>query len=123
MEANQVHLVAASVFCDLQQIIHAVESRFASKILGGVGKSNRRDRIHDYVALIHPVMSAYFYTRTLPDTNTASDYPEPDSRAKPFGEHHNGNSCEGRWSGVQFAICGIVIDSWWPPATGATLTH
>src|SRR3989442_9134548 len=88
MEADQVHLVAASVSCDLQQIIHAGESRFAGQIVGDVGNSNRRDRIHDYVALIHPVTTTYLYMGTLPDTNAAFDYSEPDSRAKAFGEQH-----------------------------------
>ena len=88
MEANQVHLVAAAVSCDLQQIIHGAESRFAGQIVGDVGNSNPRNRIHDYVALIHLVTTTYFYMGTLPDTNTASDYPEPDSRAKAFGEQH-----------------------------------
>jgi hypothetical protein len=61
-----------------------------------VGDGNRRNRIHDDVALIHLVTTTNLYTGTLPDTNAASDYPEPDSRSKTFGEHHMGtlpNSC------------------------------
>jgi len=88
MEPNQVHLVAASVSCDFQQIIHAFEPRFAGQIVRNVGESNRRNRIHYDVALIHRITTTHLYTRTLPDTNTAFDYPEPDSRAKTFGEHH-----------------------------------
>ena len=89
MEANQVHLVAASVSCDLQQIINALEPRFAGQIVRDVGDGNRRNRIHDDdVALIHLVTTTYLYMGTRPDPNTASDYPEPDSRAKPFGEQH-----------------------------------
>jgi hypothetical protein len=88
MEANQVHLVAASVSCDLQQIIHAVESRFAGQIVGDVAEGYRRNRIHYDVALIHLVTTTYLYMGTRPDTNTAFDYPEPDSRAKAFGEQH-----------------------------------
>ena len=75
MEANQIHLVAASVSCDSQQIIHAFEPRFAGQLVRDVGNSNRRNRIHDYVTLIHPVTTTHLYTGTLPDTNTASDYP------------------------------------------------
>lgn len=88
MESNQVHLVAFSVSRDLQQIIHALEPRFAGQILRDVGNSNRRNRIHDDVALIHPVTTAHLYMGTRPDTNTARDYPEPDPRAKAFCEHH-----------------------------------
>jgi hypothetical protein len=40
------------------------------------------------VALIHSVTATHLYMGTRPDTNAAFDYPEPDSRAKTFGEHH-----------------------------------
>ena len=55
MEPNQVHLVAAAVSCDLQEIIHAFEPRFASQIGRDVGEGNRRNRIHDDVTLVHPI--------------------------------------------------------------------
>jgi hypothetical protein len=74
MEPNQVHLVAVSVSSDSQQIIHALEPRFAGKILRDVGNSNRGNRIHDDVALIHPVTTTHLYMGTRPDTNTACDY-------------------------------------------------
>jgi triacylglycerol esterase/lipase EstA (alpha/beta hydrolase family) len=93
MEANQVHVLAASVSCDLQQIIHAVESRFSGQIFREVGVGNRQNRVHDYVALIHRVTTAHLYMRTLPDPNAAFDQAEPDSRAKAFGEQHT----ESRW--------------------------
>ena len=88
MKPNQVRIVSATVSGDLHQVIFALESRLAGQVFGDVGHGNRHNRIHDYMALIHRVMTAYFYTRTLPDTNTAFDYPEPDSRAKAFGKHH-----------------------------------
>lgn len=73
MKANQVHLVATSVSCDFQQVINALEARFPGQILRDVGDVDRRNRIHDDVALIHPVTTAYLYTGTLPDPNTALD--------------------------------------------------
>ena len=88
MELNQVHLVAASVSCDLQQIIHAFKPGFAGQIVRDVGDGNRHNRIHYDVAFIHLVTATYLYMGTLPDTNAAFDYPEPDSRAKTFGKHH-----------------------------------
>jgi hypothetical protein len=88
MEPNQVQLVAASMSCDSQQIIDAVESRFTGQIVRDVGDGNRRNRIHDDVALVHPVTATRLYMRTHPDANTASDSPAPDSLSKAFGEHH-----------------------------------
>ena len=89
MEPNQVHLVALSVSRDFQQIIHALKPRFLGQILSEVGESNRGNRIHDDVAIIHLVTTTHLYMGTRPDTNTACDYPEPDSRAKAFGELHS----------------------------------
>jgi hypothetical protein len=88
MEPNQVHLVATAVFCDSQQIIHALEPRFTGQIVRDVGDGHRLNRIHDDVALIHPVTTTHLYMGPRPDANAASDSPAPDSLAKAFGEHH-----------------------------------
>jgi hypothetical protein len=91
MEPNQVHVVAAAVFCDSQHIIHALESRLTGQIVRNVGDGNRRNRIHDDMALVHPVTTTHLYMGTRPDTNAASDSPAADSLAKAFGEHHLGS--------------------------------
>jgi hypothetical protein len=88
MEPNQVHLVATAVFCDSQQIIHALEPGFTGQIVRDVGDGHRLNRIHDDVALIHPVTTTHLYMGPRPDANAASDSPAPDSLAKAFGEHH-----------------------------------
>jgi hypothetical protein len=88
MEPNQVHLVAAAVFCDLQQIIDALEPRLTGQIVGDVGNGDRRNRIHDDVALVHPVTTTHLDMGVRPDANAASDSPAPDSLAKAFGEDH-----------------------------------
>jgi hypothetical protein len=96
MEPNQVHFVAAAVFCDSQQIIHALEPRFAGQVVRDVGDGNRRNRVHDDVAIVHPVATTHPYMGTRPDTYGASDSPAPDSLAKAFGEHHFEASFNGR---------------------------
>jgi hypothetical protein len=88
MKANQIHFVTAPVFCDSQQFIHAFESRFTGEIAGDVGDGNRRNRIDDDVAIVHPVTTPYLDTGALPDANAASDSPEPDSHAKVLAKHH-----------------------------------
>ena len=88
MEPNQVHVVAAAVFRDSEQFIHALESRFASQIIRHVSDGNRLDRIHDDVTLVHRVPATDLYVRIFPDADTALDFPVPYSLAKPFGEHH-----------------------------------
>ena len=86
MEPNQVHLVAAAVSCDSQQVIHAVEPRLTRQIVRDVRNGNRRNRIDDDVALVHRVTATHLYVGTRPDANAASDSPAPDSFAKALGE-------------------------------------
>jgi hypothetical protein len=89
MEPNQVHLVAAAVFCDSQQILHALEPRFTGQIVRDVGDGNRRNRIHDDVALVHPVTTTHLDMGTRPDADAASDSSAPDSLSKALGEQHH----------------------------------
>lgn len=88
MEPNQVHLVAAAVSGDSQQIIHALEPRFTGQIVGDVGDGHRRNGIHDDVALVHPVTPSHLDMGARPDADAASDSSAPDSLSKTFGEQH-----------------------------------
>jgi hypothetical protein len=90
MKPNQVSLVAAAVPRHLQQVIHALEPRFASQIVGNVGHCDRFDRVHDDVPVVHLVTAAHLHMRTRPDANAASDSPASDSLAKALGEYHVG---------------------------------
>ena len=82
MEPYQEDLPAASVSCDRQQVILAVESRFTSEVVGDVGDPDSRDRIHDDVPVLHLVPPARFYKGTHPDANAARDPPAPDPFAQ-----------------------------------------
>ena len=88
MEPNQVHLVAAAVSCDSQHTIDALEPRFTGQIVRDVGDGNRRNRVHDDVAVVHPVMATGLDMGARPDADAASDSSAPDSLSKAFGEHH-----------------------------------
>ena len=90
MEPNQVRLIASAVPCDSQQIIYALEPGFAGQIVRDFGKGNRRNRIHDDVAVVHPVATTDLDVRIRPDANAASDPSPPNSFAKVFGEEHSG---------------------------------
>jgi len=90
MESNQVHVLATAVFCDLQQIIHALEPRFTCQIVRDLGDVNRRNRIYDDVTLVHPVTTTHLYVGTRPDAYAASDSSVPDIIAKALGEDHKG---------------------------------
>lgn len=88
MESDQVNFFSVAVSCDPQQIIHAFEPRFTSQIVRDVGDGNRRNRLHDDVALVHTIATSHLYVGTRPDTNAASDSPESDPLAKAFGKYH-----------------------------------
>src|SRR5262249_43279275 len=88
VEPNQVHVVAAAMFCDAQQIVDALEPGFTGEIVRDVLDSHRLNRIDDDVAVVHRITTAHLDVRTRPDANGASDPPAPDSLAKAFREHH-----------------------------------
>lgn len=86
MEPNQEHLVAGAVSCDSKQIVHAYEPRFMREIVRDVAHPDRSDRIYDYVAVIHPVTTAYPDMGSGPDANSASDSPASYSLPKGSSE-------------------------------------
>ena len=94
MEPNQVGLVAFAVPRDLQEIVNTVESRLAGQIVRDVVDGNRRNRVDDDVPLVHRVAAANLDMEPCPDADAALDSPAPDSVAKPFGEHHDGETSQ-----------------------------
>jgi hypothetical protein len=88
VKANQVHLIAAAMFRRLEQILHALESRFARQIVGDVVDVHRLDRVDDDVAVVHLVAAADFHLLAGPDPDGAADPAAPDAFAKAFGEDH-----------------------------------
>ena len=88
MKSNQEHFLAASVSCDVQQVLHAVEPRFTSEIPGDFAESDRLYRIHHDVTFVHRVTAALLDVSMRPEANAAPDSPAPDSVAKAFRERH-----------------------------------
>ena len=70
------------MFCHLQQVLDALETRFTGQIVGDVLEFNRRNRVHHDVAIVHGVTTAHFDVGTRPDANAASDPSAPDSLPK-----------------------------------------
>lgn len=92
VEPNQKRRVATAVSCDTQQVIDALEPGFTREIVVDIAYGDRRNRVHDDVAVVHPVTTANFHMRTRPDANGASDPPAPDSLPKVFEEHHKSSA-------------------------------
>lgn len=88
MEPNHVHVVAPAVLRQVQQVIDAVKPGFTGQIVGHVGEGDRLNRIHDDVAVVHPVAAADFHVGSRPDANAAPDSAAPNSFAKALGKLH-----------------------------------
>src|SRR5262245_29013025 len=88
VEPDQVHLVAAAVPRDLQQILHACEPRLTGEIVRYVFNAYRRNRIDDDVAVVHSVTTTDFDLEPRPDAYRAPDPAAPNSLAEVFGERH-----------------------------------
>src|SRR5205809_2343456 len=57
-EPNQVDLVTTTVFRCLEQVLHAGETRFARQIMGDIRKTDRHNRIHHNLPLVHAIATA-----------------------------------------------------------------
>jgi hypothetical protein len=90
VEPDQVHVVAASVPRNLQQILNARESGFAGEIIRDVLEVDRFDRIHDDMAFAHGVATTDFDVRAHPDANGAPDSAAANPFAQMLGELHVG---------------------------------
>jgi len=88
MKPNQKDLVAAAMPGDFQQLVHAVEPRLSCKIVGHVVESDRFNRIHRDVPVVHGVTAAHLHMQPLPNPYGASDPAAPNFFAKMFGEYH-----------------------------------
>src|SRR5688572_29578511 len=99
MEPNQVRVGATAVTSGLQQVFHALESRLTRQIGGDIGGVDRRDRIHDDMAVVHPIAPAHLYVRTRPDANSAPDPTAANPFAQLFQELHL-SRCREATSGI-----------------------
>jgi hypothetical protein len=88
VKPNQEHLVAAAMLGDSQQLLYAVEPRLSREIVGHVVESDRFNRIHHNVPVVHGVAAANLHMPPLPDPYGAPDPAAPNFFAKMFGEYH-----------------------------------
>jgi len=76
------------MFCDLEQVQNAKESRLARQLRSDIWKPYRLNRIDLNLAFLHTVSRAYFDAGTHPDSHTASDFSAAYPLAKSFSERH-----------------------------------
>ena len=88
MEADEVDVVSAAVFCDFQEIEDAQKSGRAGEFGGDVGETDGLDRVDLDFAFFHAVTVPNSDARGLPDADTACDVAGADTVAKAPGKEH-----------------------------------
>src|SRR5690242_14612182 len=88
VEPDQINILAPAVFCDLEQIQNAKESRLASQFGCNIREADLLNRINLNFAFLHSISPAYVDARTHPDSHAASDFSAAYALAEPFREHH-----------------------------------
>ena len=88
MEADQIDILAATVFCDFEQIQNAEESGLACQFRSNVGKSEGLDGVDFDGSFFHWVALADGDVGANPKTNRTGNFAAADGFAKTFGEYH-----------------------------------
>lgn len=100
MESNQIDVFAPAVFRDLEELGHIFETRTSCQAWRDVGHTDRPNRIHFDLTLIHAVTPARLDVGTCPYSNTAGNSASAHSLSELLGEDHSASlplrSFEGR---------------------------
>ena len=76
------------MFCDLEQVQNAKESRLARQLRSDIWKPHRLNRIDLNLAFLHTISCAYSDAGTHPESHTASDFSPTNALAKSFSKRH-----------------------------------
>src|SRR6185295_16243968 len=88
VESDQIDVLAAAVFRDLEELDDVFEARASREVWSDLGQTDRPNRIHFDLALIHAVPPANLDVGTGPDSNAAGDGAPSHSFPEPLGEDH-----------------------------------
>lgn len=73
MKADEIHVLSAPMFRNLEQVDNAGKTRGTRQCWRDIAEANRRDRIDLNVTFFHRITPARCNTRTLPYANAALD--------------------------------------------------
>src|SRR5262245_52828163 len=102
VEANQIHVFAATMLRDREQILHVHESGLARQVVGGVVELDRLDRVGLDLTFIHGIAPADLDVGVHPDADAAPDSPAADPFAKALGEDHSGSLRPSEFGSVKW---------------------
>ncbi len=90
MKSDQIDILAAAVFRNLEQVDQTVEAGLTRELRGDIRKPNGLNGIDFNLAFVHRITAAHPDARTHPDANAAGDVAAPHAVAKTFREDHRG---------------------------------
>ena len=88
MESNQIDVLALAVFRDLEEIGHTFKTRTSCQVWRDVGQTDRLNRIHFDLTLVHAVAPPDLDVGIRPYPNTDGDGASPYAFSEPPGENH-----------------------------------
>jgi hypothetical protein len=89
MEPDQVHVLAATVLRDLEEVDDTLETGLSRQLGSEVREAHGQDRIHHDLALVHAVAVAGRDVGAVPDPDAARDSAAPHALAQALGEYHD----------------------------------
>ena len=88
MEPDQVDVLAATVLRDLEEVDDTAKTRLSRQLRSDIRETDRHDRIHFDLTLVHAVAGADRDVGPRPYADTARDITAPNPLAQAFGEDH-----------------------------------
>ncbi len=95
MEANDINILARTVFRHVEQVDCVLEPAGSCEIRSDVAERNRDDRIDFDFAVLHAVSLTRPYMRSLPDADAGRDLTRSHSVAKILDEEHGASLDRG----------------------------
>jgi hypothetical protein len=90
MKPDQVDILAAAMFRNLEEVDQTLEAGFTRELRGDIRKTNGLNGIDFDLAFVHRIAAANPDAWTYPDANAARDVAAPHAIPKTFREDHRG---------------------------------
>ena len=88
MEADEVDVVTAAVFCDFEEVENSEEAGSASEMRSDVGKADGLDGVDFDLAFFHAIALAHGDARARPDADADGDLTAANASAETLREYH-----------------------------------
>jgi hypothetical protein len=88
VETNQIDVVAATVLSDFEQVENAQKTLFSRQGRRDIRETDRLDRVHLNLALLHSITAAHSNVRPRPDPDRARNFSATNSLPEALRKKH-----------------------------------